>query len=62
MPGVRSWRTSSTSAAIRNVHGHDETQQREYSPQQWEARGEDLPIRCLSCGWAVEFLGEAPAA
>ena len=40
----------------------DETQQREYSPQQWEARGEDLPIRCLSCGWAVEFLGEAPAA
>ena len=41
---------------------HDETQQREYSPQQWEARGEDLPILCLSCGWAVEFLGEAPAA
>ena len=41
---------------------HAETQQREWSPQQWEARGEDLPILCLSCGWAVEFLGEAPAA
>ena len=41
---------------------YDETQQHEYSPQQWEARGEDLPIRCLSCGWALEFLGEAPAA
>ena len=40
----------------------DETQQREYSPQQWESCGGELPIRCLSCGWAVEFLGEAPAA
>ena len=36
---------------------HDEKQEREYSPQQWETRGEDLPIRCLSCGWALDFLG-----
>ena len=58
---VRSWRTS-VFAAIRKCPRHDETQQRECSPQHWEARGDDLPIRCLNCGWAAEFLGEAPAA